>query len=56
MRVEDLSEGKHANHLVERVSSMNELVASKTVDACHVAPDEGEDQPVEHRVAVPVFE
>ena len=35
---------------------MNELVSSKSIDASHVAPNEGEDKPVEYRIPMSVLE
>ena len=35
---------------------MNKLVSSKTINTSHVAPDKGEDEPIEEGVAVSVLE
>lgn len=50
--VEDFAVGEHAKHLVNGVFLVDEFVASKSVDATHVTPDEGEYEPMAEVVAV----
>ena len=53
--VEYLRISKHAEHLVETVSLVNQLVPCQAIDACHVPPHESKDCPLGKRITLAVF-